>query len=565
MSIKSILAPAIISAMALSPLAADHVPGELIVKLKKDVAAENFFGHSLTGASLDRRIELSSGDLYVVKFNESLVSIDTLAKQMNERAEVEYAEPNFIYEIVKPIVHTNVLDEILNYQDASDNGAFYTPADAKFGKLWGLRNTGSNGPRGVNAVEGADVDALKAWEITKGDRAIKIAVIDTGIDYNHPDLRDQMWVNEAEANGQPGVDDDGNGYVDDIHGYDFANNDGDPIDGHSHGTHCAGTIGASHNAIGVAGVMRDVQFVAVKFLTDSGSGSTEAAIKSIDYATKIGVDIMSNSWGGGGRSEALQEAIERANDAGIVFTAAAGNSSTDNDSRPHYPSNYNVDNVISVAATTAADELASFSCYGRSTVHIGAPGHEILSTVKNGGYASYSGTSMATPHVSGVIGLFLAENKDLTPLQIRNKVMVTSDPVAALRGKTINSGRINAYNLLTNTIPERNEPNPEDWQTVDAPLFESAHPYSENEVMETVYEVEGAKFIRLRIRKFDLENRYDYIEIRDAKGTLIEKVTGSGENYTSFFAEGGTLKLTFKSDRSVQKWGFVIDQVDVQY
>ena len=373
-----------------------------------------------------------------------------------------------------------------------------------------------------------------------------------------------MWTNEGEIPGN-GIDDDGNGYVDDVHGYDFANNDGDPMDGHSHGTHCAGTIGASHNAIGVAGVMRDVQFVGVKFLTDSGSGSTEAAIKSIDYATKIGVDIMSNSWGGGGRSEALQEAIERANEAGIVFTAAAGNSSTDNDSRPHYPSNYNVDNVISVAATTAADELASFSCYGRSTVHIGAPGHEILSTVKNGGYASYSGTSMATPHVSGVIGLFLAENKGLTPLEIRNKVMVTSEPVAALRGKTINSGRINAYNLLTNTIPERNEPNPEDWQTVDAQTFESAHPYGANETVEQTYTVEGAKFIRLRVRRFELENRYDFIEIRDAKGTLIEKVSGSGENYTSFFAEGGTLKLTFKSDRSVQKWGFLIDQVDVQY
>ncbi|MFG1491988.1 S8 family serine peptidase [Halobacteriovorax sp. GFR7] len=564
MRLKAFLAPAVVSAMALSPLAADYVPGELIVKLKKDVSVESFFGQSLHGSSLDRRIELTSGDLYVVKFNESLVSIDAIAKQMNERAEVEYAEPNFIYEIVKPIVHTNVLEEILSYNTSSDEGVYYTPADEKFGQLWGLKNTGSNAPRGVSGVEGADVDALRAWEITQGDRAIKIAVIDTGIDYNHPDLRDQMWTNEGEIPGN-GIDDDGNGYVDDIHGYDFANNDGDPMDGHSHGTHCAGTIGASHNAIGVAGVMRDVQFVGIKFLTDSGSGSTEAAIKSIDYATKIGVDIMSNSWGGGGRSEALKEAIERANEAGIVFTAAAGNSSTDNDSKPHYPSNYNVDNVISVAATTAADELASFSCYGRSTVHIGAPGHEILSTVKGGRYASYSGTSMATPHVSGVIGLFLSENKGLTPLEIRNKVMVTSDPVAALRGKTINAGRINAYNLLTDTVPERNEPNPEDWETVNVASFESEHPYLENQTLETTYTVEGAKFMRVRVRKFDLENRYDFIEVRDARGVLVEKITGSGENYTSFFAEGDTLKLIFKSDRSVQKWGFAIDQVDVQY
>ncbi|OIQ20718.1 MAG: hypothetical protein BM556_01905 [Bacteriovorax sp. MedPE-SWde] len=560
MDFKKAISLGLLGALATTAHAANHVPGELIVKLKEGVNKAAFFSQKSNGVQLDRTIK---SDLFVVKFDETQKGIQGIQGTLSNMPEVEYAEPNFIYSIVKPVVETtSVLKDILKVET---NGAYYTPVDAKFGRLWGLNNTGDNAPSGVQGVAGADVKALQAWDITQGSRAVKIAVIDTGIDYRHPDLVDQMWVNDAELNGEEGVDDDGNGYIDDIHGYDFANSDGDPRDGHSHGTHCAGTIGASHNAIGVAGVMRDVEFVAIKFLTDSGSGTTENAIKSIDYATKVGVDLMSNSWGGGGRSEALKEAIERANNAGIVFTAAAGNSSTNNDSRPHYPSNYEVENVISVAATTAADDLASFSCYGRRTVHIGAPGHKILSTTKNGGYEEYSGTSMATPHVSGVIGLLLAHESGLTPVEIRDRVMSTSDPIAALRGKTINGGRINAFNLLTNTNPDRNEPDPSKWQTVAVEGWESAHPYADNASETRTFTVEGAKFIRLRVSKYDLENKYDYLEVRDASGALIEKVSGKGENFEGFFGAGSTLQVTFKSDRSVNKWGFAISEVDVQY
>ena len=248
-------------------------------------------------------------------------------------------------------------------------------------------------------------------------------MIDTGIDYNHEDLKANSWTNEAEANGKPGVDDDNNGLVDDVHGYDFANKDGDPLDGHGHGTHVSGTIGAIHdNGIGVAGVMADVTMVAVKFLSDAGSGTTADAVLAIDYATSLGVDVMSNSWGGGGRSEALFDAIKRANEKGIIFTAAAGNSSSDNDQSPHYPSNYEVDNVISVAAHTNGDGLASFSSYGRRTVHVAAPGHKILSTVANNSYDVYSGTSMATPHVSGVLGLLLSKEGNLTVAEVKERL-----------------------------------------------------------------------------------------------------------------------------------------------
>ncbi len=539
---------------------APHVPGEMIIKLKKD-ADKSFLSNKSYGISVDRTIELSNETLYVVSYDKN-INLLKMIDNLESVNGVEYAEPNFIYSIVKPMNKLTL--EKIEY-DVSQ--LLDAPNDPMFNKLWGLKNTGDNEPGGSSGTVGADVDAMKAWSLTKGDRRVKVAVIDTGIDYNHPDLRENMWVNEAEKNGKDGVDDDGNGYVDDIYGYDFANNDGDPVDGHSHGTHCAGTIGAVHdNGTGVAGVMNDVTLVAIKFLSDSGSGTTEAAIKAIDYATKLGVDVMSNSWGGGGRSQALEDAIRRANDKGIVFVAAAGNSRSNNDQTPHYPSNYDVDNVISVAAHTAQDNLASFSCFGRRTVHVAAPGHNILSTVKSGGYESYSGTSMATPHVSGAVGLLLASVDGLSPAQVKERVMATSVPVASYRGKTIYGGRLNAYNLLTDTRPERNIPNPDSWESVDLDdRIESDHPYSDNTAKEWTVSQPGAKYMRVRIKKYDTEARYDYIEVVDSKGNSIEKVSGEGQNYETDYVEGDSLTIRFVSDRSVSKWGFEIEQVDVQY
>lgn len=537
------------------------VPGELIVKLKNQ---KSFMGSLKSlGVEYKRPIDVSFGNFAVVK-SLGQKSLEQTIQDLNNDPSVEYAEPNFIYDLVQPVEELS-----LNYLISAGNPMMTaaTPNDPKFGDLWGLVNTGSNEPGGSTGVAGADINALKAWDITKGSRSVTIAVIDTGVDYNHPDLKDQMWVNSAELNGTAGVDDDGNGFVDDVYGYDFANDDGDPIDGHSHGTHCAGTIGATHNnSEGVAGVMADVKIMAIKFLTDSGSGSTENAIKSIDYATKMNVDLMSNSWGGGGRSQALEDAIKRAKDAGILFTAAAGNSSSNNDSRPHYPSNYEVDNVISVAAHTAQNDLASFSCYGRNTVHIAAPGHKIMSTVKNGGYKAYSGTSMATPHVSGALGLLLAKEGRLPVLEVRERLMATSIPVAALRGKTINGGRLDAYNLLTDERPERKEPKPGQWKTIQLPeAWESAHPYGNNVTETKEFSIAGAKYMRLRVKKFELENNYDYLQVANGNRQNVEKVSGSGTDYTSDYVEGDTMVVTFKSDRSINKWGFVIEAIEVQY
>lgn len=239
------------------------------------------------------------------------------------------------------------------------------PNDPELGRLWGMNSWGAN-----------DIDAPEAWKIWTGEEGagITVGIIDTGVDYTHQDLREQMWVNPNEIPGN-GIDDDGNGHIDDVHGADFANNDGDPMDDQLHGTHCSGTIaGVGDNGLGVAGVSwRGVRIMALKFLAGDGSGRTSDAIRAIDYAIAHGAKILSNSWGGGGSSSALRVAIERAEAAGLLFVAAAGNSGTDNDEEPHYPSNYEVSNIVSVASTAPGGELSSFSCFGKTTVHVAAP------------------------------------------------------------------------------------------------------------------------------------------------------------------------------------------------
>lgn len=545
---------------------AEHVKGEVLVKLRPGKLNSFLNQKSLYGAMIKEKVNTLSGDLVLLKVNKSR-SLSNLIEKINQNPSVEYAEPNYIYRAIENV--SNVTSLLQNMQMDRDYSTAMTPNDPRYGKLWGLHNTGNNEPAGSSGnsspsgVEGADVNAEAAWSMNKGSARVKIAVIDTGVDYNHEDLRNNMWINQAEANGEPGVDDDGNGYIDDIHGYDFANNDGDPMDGNGHGTHCSGTIAAEHNnGIGVAGVMSEASIVAVKFLSDQGSGTTLDAIKAVDYATKVNVDIMSNSWGGGGASQALEDSIRRAKDAGIVFTAAAGNSASDNNSRPHYPSNYDVENVISVAAHNYNDTLASFSCYGSRTVHVAAPGRNILSTIPNNGYAVYSGTSMATPHVTGVVGLYVAQNGRTDVAQLRENLMNTSIYTRAYGKKTIGGGRVDAYNFLNGIVtPRPARPNPDAWISSYNDSFESNHPYGNSEKITKTLTVPGAKFMRVVIKQYELERNYDFLKVIDSTGDVVESISGEGQDYATEYVEGDTLTLEFSSDSSVSKWGFVIDEV----
>lgn len=531
--------------------------GEIIVKFKNSKKMDKS-RLSLYGIQSEKALNVSHGQFSLMKVNAQK-SINMAINELRNDPNVEYAEPNFIYHAIGKKVRNSVQDYLRSLN---------APSDPSFSKLWGLHNTGNNEPsssRGnssATGVAGADINALEAWKTTKGDSNLVIAVIDTGVDYNHPDLAENIWTNEAEKNGKPGVDDDGNGYVDDVYGYDFSYEDADPMDGNGHGTHCSGTIAASHdNGLGVAGVMAHAKIMAVKFLSDEGSGALSDAILAIDYATKMGAKIMSNSWGGGGRSEALKESIEAAAKAGAVFTAAAGNSSGNNDSYPHYPSNYEVENVVSVASHTYNNNLSSFSCYGKNTVHVIAPGQNILSTTPDNSYDVYSGTSMATPHVTGVIGLLLSHEGDVDFATLKKRLVESSVYSSSYRKKSHSQGRVDAANLLAGVVtPRPYEPAPSDW--VDYPFeYESLHPYSSSTSEQKSVSVPGAKYVRVVVAEYDIESNYDALEVRDGQDVLVEKVDGKGTNYHSDYVEGDTLNLKFRSDSIVNKWGFSIKKI----
>jgi subtilisin family serine protease len=326
---------------------------------------------------------------------------------------------------------------------------FATPTDTAFldGRLWGLRNQGQNGGK-----IGADIDAVRAWDLTSGGTNVIVAVMDSGIRYTHNDLAANMWVNPGEI--RNGVDDDGNGYVDDVHGINAVTGSGNPLDDNNHGTHVAGTIGAvGNNSSPHVGVNWTVRLMAVKIGTSEGFILISAAIEGSEYAVEHGARIQNHSWGGYSFSQALVDSISAARDRGVLWVVAAGNESNDNDDTPAYPASYGLDNIISVAALDRADRLATFSNYGVTAVDIGAPGVEIFSTIaeSDNSYANFAGTSMASPHVAGVAALVLARYPTASLEEVRARILLTAVRIPALVGRSVTGGRVNAFAALNAT------------------------------------------------------------------------------------------------------------------
>ncbi len=370
------------------------------------------------------------GGAGVILFHSRSKDTATLVRELSADGDVEYVEPNFIV-----------------YADA-------IPNDPSFGELWGLRNTGQT-ILGVAGTPGADISAVPAWDVSTGSRANVVAVIDTGIDYNHPDLAANVW--SAPTAFTVTVGGRSITCAAGTHGFNAITNSCDPMDDNSHGTHVSGTIGAvGNNGVGVVGVNWTASIMAAKFLNAGGSGSTSDAINCIEFVIKAkaffgagaNVRVLSNSWGGGDFSQALLDQINLANTNGMLFVAAAGNDSTNTDIEPHYPSSYNAPNVVSVAATDNNDMLASFSNYGPTTVHLGAPGVNTLSTVLSGLYGYKSGTSMATPHVSGAAALVLAKCTSLTTANLKSNLLNNVDPIASLADLTITGGRLDVNKAI---------------------------------------------------------------------------------------------------------------------
>ena len=530
--VSAALATAFLALTAQATIKSEAVPGEYVVRLKQNVIRAN----SITELSNQLQAYVKStipGQNIIVVKKPVFQTEDSAIQALKANVNVEFAEPNYIYRINR------------------------VPNDAMFGQLWGMNNAGQTDTAGQVGTAGVDINVEKAWDIQTGTKDKIVAVIDTGIDYTHPDLKDNMWTNDAEVNGKAGVDDDGNGFIDDIYGINAITGTGDPKDDHGHGSHCAGTIGAKgNNGTGVAGVNWDVRLMAVKFLDKDGSGTLENAIKGIDYATKMGAKVLSNSWGGGSFSQNLQDAIQRSNDAGALFIVAAGNDYNDNDVTPTYPASYPVSNVVAVAAIDNQGNKADFSNYGKTSVHVAAPGVNIVSTT-GGVYESFSGTSMATPHVAGVAALIWANEPNLTAHEIKSRLIATVHPMTNLRGKIISGGRIDAYAALTNTVAPPDPNDPSNWPSTPI-SYQSDHPYAANVNQTYEINVPGAAQIALYFATFDTETKYDTVSLYDSAGTLVQTLSGLNNDSFSLPITGSYAKLVFKSDNSVQHNGWSI-------
>ena len=430
-----------------------YVEDQILVKFKansepiadaEQFADEVFRTRGARAEALSPRAR--GGSVRLVHLNGQL-SVEEAVRRAKADPRVEYAEPDYIVQASETI-----------------------PNDVYFSQMWGLSNTGCffcDQPT-------ANIDAPRAWDITTGSDDVVAVVLDTGVDIGHEDLAPNIWVNPNETPGN-GIDDDGNGFVDDVNGWNFIDSNNDVFKSSNedfHGTHVAGSIGAvGDNGKGVTGVAWHVKLMSLKFLGGpKGKGSTGNAVRGINYAISqrnqgVNIRTINASWGGPGDSQSLRDAIAAAGEAGILFVCAAGNSGNDVDETPEFPSGFGaLPTCLSVAAMNQADGLADFSNFGHSTVGVGAPGQSILSTFPRnqflpmGGYGALSGTSMSTPYVTGIAVLLWSHEPSLTPADVKQRIVSTSEPIPALVSKTANSGRANAYDALINRIAAPRSP-----------------------------------------------------------------------------------------------------------
>jgi serine protease len=410
----------------------EAVAHQVLIRLKAGVSMS-------AKAAIERDFDVDAskgvGDGRVFLMNSKGRTTASLVRDLSKRSELQYAEPNYV-------VHADVL-----------------PNDTFMSSLWGLNNYGQlvNGSTGI---PGADIDAPLAWDISTGSRNNVVAVVDTGVNYNHPDLQANMWTAPAAFTVTIG------GITRTCpagaRGFNAITNTFDPMDDNRHGSHCSGTIGGvGNNGYGVAGVNWTASIMGCKFLGSSGSGTTANAVNAIEFAIQArqvlgaaaNVRVLSNSWGGGGFSQTLFDEITKANTNNMLFIAAAGNNATNTDTTIYYPQGYNVPNVISVAATSSTDGLASFSNYGATSVDLGAPGVNVLSTVLGTSFSYLNGTSMATPHVAGAAALVLSVNGSLSVAAVRSTLLNTTDPIASLAGRTVTGGRLNLFRAVSAVTP----------------------------------------------------------------------------------------------------------------
>ncbi|HVM19729.1 MAG TPA: S8 family serine peptidase [Egibacteraceae bacterium] len=513
----------------------DFVPGEVLVRFDATVDA-NGKAETRRAAGTKLLQHLPVRGLEYLKITDGR-SVAKAIEALQRRPGVQYAQPNYIYETTA------------------------TPNDPRFSQTWGLHNPGGT-IGGVAAKADADIDAPEAWDWTTSASPITVAVVDTGVDYNHPDLAGNMWTNPGEIPGN-GIDDDGNGRIDDVRGWDFVGQDNNPLDGHGHGTHVAGTIGAvGNNGIGVAGVAWNVQLMAVQVFDAAGTATSVSVSQGLAYAARAGAQVVNASLGGTGFDQAERDAI--AAWPSSLFVVAAGNNRSNNETTAFYPCSFDLANILCVAATDEQDALSvwpganSGSNWGATRVDMGAPGSNIMSTLPNNTYGAQNGTSMATPHVAGAAALVWAQEPMLEPTQLKQRLMDSGDPLPSLAGITVSGKRLNLYRALNVygvsdiDCQDANGTDDVSWDDETNPTF---GPQSAEVYTCTVTDPAGDPVDQMRVNLENLNGANDLDN--DADGGPGSKadahcVTGSNGRCTITVAptqgESGTANLCFWAD-----------------
>ncbi len=502
----------------------EWVEGEVIVKFRDGAeASRREAARSAIGTVQAARVPLVGAE--ELRLDGTITTTGAL-ERLHEFADVvEYAEPNFLY------------------REAG------TPSDYDAGILWGL----------------AKIDMPGAWADTLGSAEVVVAVVDSGVDVTHPDLAANIWRNTGET--MNGMDDDGNGYVDDVRGWDFARGDSNPDDESFHGTHVAGTIAAVGGNGGVVGIAPNVKIMPLKTMS-AGGGSTTAAIRAIDYARQNGADIINASWGSYGYSNALRDAIARAGQAGILFVAAAGNGDQygrgmDAERSPMFPASYDLSSIVSVASTGPTDRLSSFSNYGALSVDLAAPGESIASTLPGEQYAYLDGTSMASPHVAGVAALLKSVQPNLTVSRMKDLLLENVDRVPALSGSVATGGRLDARKAVDAAIAlgggtgsgGGTTETPWTWESATGG---SAHPYANGYDNTWVASQPGATEIRLRFSNLSTEAGYDFVILLDAAGNEVAVYDGNQGAFETVSVPGDTVYIRLVTDESITGYGFEV-------
>ncbi len=431
--IKSLIAAFVFLTSSFS-FAAEYVPGEVIIKLRgkmNSFQSTAFMGKASAEGKMKLKASYKGLNLhhFALKKGES---VESAIAEAQKDPSVQFAEPNFVIRLSQPAEENKEMPMSLEQIQAA------------------------TGSLAISQTL-APIDLSQAWAAeTAGLASPVVAVLDTGIDYNHSVFTgsNAIWQNPGETAGN-GIDDDGNGYVDDVRGWNFSNGTNNPYDddSHGHGTHVAGIIlGTTQNILASPIAAARIKIMPLKFLDSNGSGTTSSAVQAIYYAVNNGAKVLNNSWGGGSYSNSLVSALGYAYVRGVAVVAAAGNNGSNNDSTPLYPASYPIPNIISVAATSDWDTLAGFSNYGAGSVHVASPGLSIRSTVPGNVFGYLSGTSMATPFVAGIAALMVRESPSMNGYQVKQLIMDSSESVASLSGKVSTGSRINVYNSILSAM-----------------------------------------------------------------------------------------------------------------